>query len=164
MKKLTSILLALCMMSALVLVGAFPTKALATEGDYGANLAAVEEFNKTHGGTGKLFAELGFNEEGQEITIITGEVTGATKGISLLYVAWKAKLSGSTAGEALVKGDIEIMPGAEIRTDGRAIEVYNYLRVNGGIITATEAIYSDDTDYSIIFIGGGVITGDIYIK
>jgi len=122
-------------------------------------IAAVAQYNKTNGGTGSLVATVGEMRDGGPGVVITGEVTGAKKGIELLNagVVWKAKLSGNTAGEALISIDrVEFMSGTEIQTNGRAIEGFDII-VLGGIIAAPEAIHAE-----WLRIDGGTITGDLF--
>ena len=153
MKRFFSIALTICIVAAVGLTGLISTAAAPTEA-YTATLAVIEAYNQTHGGIGELAAE----ESGSEI-IITGEVIGATKGISLPHmVVWKAKLSGDTAGEALIKGSVNVMYGAEIFTDGRAIEGQEIL-VDGGVVFGAEAIYSPG---GTVRITGGIVEGNIY--
>ena len=164
MRKAFSILLALC----LGFAGVIPAVALTDEEiavltaqQLAEDIAAVEEYNKSHGGEGKLVADIGHDEAGFEVVFITGEVSEAKKGIALSYCPiWKAKLSGdSVSGEALVKGDVILSDGAEIRTSGRAIEG-DYVRVDSGIIFAAEAIHCTGGSGNLS-INGGSITGDI---
>ena len=82
-----------------------------------------------------------------------------TKGLVLPHkVNWKATLSGETEGEALISGSVTVMLGAEIFTDGRAVEGQE-IHVQGGVIAAAEAIVSPG---GIVQITGGIIIGNIH--
>ena len=153
MKRFLSIALTLCIATAVGLAGLIPAAAAPAE-VYTATLAVIEAYNETHGGIGELAAA----ESGNEI-IVTGEVMGATKGIVLPHrVIWKAKLSGDIAGEALIKGSVKVIYGAEVFTDGRAIEGQEIL-VDGGVVFGAEAIYAPG---GIVRITGGIVEGNIY--
>jgi len=148
------------MITGLLFAGVVPATAWA-ENEIATVIAAVEEFNRTHGGTGALIVTFGYDDNGFEAMVITGEVTGATRGLALPFnVVWQAKLSGDpVGGEALINGSLVIMPGAEITTSGRAIETYG-VRMAGGTITAAEAIYALDDGFGVA-IQDGVVNGDI---
>jgi len=161
MKKMYSVLLAL-----VVLVGfaGFVPAGAAFSADDLAYLATItamlNTYNITHGGAGALSAELGCDEFDNVVVIVTGNVTGATKGLSLqgAYVdlIWRAKLTGNTTGEALIYNACgRFETGTEILTNGRAIEGA-HISVYGGTITG--AIHVTE---GWLFIGGGVIASDL---
>ena len=73
MKKLVSVLLAVCLMAGLAGVGAISGQAAGTD----EIIAVIAEHNLNHGGNGALVATVtGANE-----VTITGSVTGATEGL-----------------------------------------------------------------------------------
>ena len=153
-KKLLALLLA-----CLLLLGAAPLGILAGAAAppaeaLAATLAAIEAYNSTHGGIGALAADA----SGDEI-VVTGEAKDVTKGLVLPHKAnWKAKLNGDTEGEALIRGTVTVLLGAEIFTDGRAVEGLE-IHVQGGVIAGAEAIYSPG---GIVQITGGIVVGNIY--
>ena len=154
MKKTLSLFLTLCLTTTLALLCLTPASAASPEVALAATLAAIEDYNESHGGTGVLAA----GESGDEI-IITGEAAYVTKGLALPHkVNWKAKLNGDTEGEALIEGYVTVLLGSEIFTDGRAIEGQE-IHVQGGVIAAAEAIYSPG---GIVHITGGIVAGNIY--
>jgi len=167
MKKLVSVLLAVCMAIALLVpaIAAGENDCCCTIYALPITLAAIEEFNETHGGTGKLLAEVTVNEWGRTIVVITGAVTGATRGLEMHHwtdVIWRAKLHGNPAdGGALINaGSIIVEDGADIISGGTAIRGRgHWVGVNGGVITAVRAICASGFGLEI---NGGIITGDIY--
>jgi len=104
MQKPASVFLAICLAISMMSVGFLPASAWSSE-EIAALNAAIEEYNNTHGGTGKLFVEFSGDKQNYAGVVITGEVTGATKGLSVSYVVdWRARISGtSTGGEALLR-------------------------------------------------------------
>jgi len=157
MKKLVGMLLAIVMVSGLGFsaVAAEAPIESKSAADVTATLAAIEEFNQTHGGQGKLSATVHlFIGTDIPYIIITGQITQATKGLRLgiIEVHWKAKISGETMnGEALIEGRaISVMDGAEIKTGGIAIDSSEYLVIQGGVVEGTLRFYN------LYLLGGAV--------
>ena len=138
--------------------------------------AALDEYHQNHGGTGELFAELTYYRpytDGEYrgtriVVVITGQITGATKGLSLeldhsetgpLRYYWRATLTGNpTGGEPLLSiWNVVFETDAIIETDGLAVQT-NSVRMDGGAITGNPAIVSD----AFLSIFDGVVTGDLY--
>jgi len=120
-------------------------------------IAAIEDYN--HGGLGRLYAT--FDEDTMTVRV-TGEVVSATRGLVIpndeITVLWQARLKGSTEnGEALVysMGGFEMNDG-EIITNDLAVQS-DSVWMNGGFISATQAIYARE----LLSIFDGVISGDV---
>ena len=154
MKKLFAVILAMAMLCAFAGIGAH-----AEEED--PRIAEVQgiiaEYNATHGGTGALSASHTPGKGTSLIWRITGEVTGATKGLALPYTSinWNATLTGETNGEAMLKGVSTIINSGEIKTNGLAIESHS-VYVTQGSVSGSVAFRG----YSIMM-GGGTVVGDI---
>jgi len=165
MKKLFSVLLAVLTTVGLAFAGSQHAEAWSKEEAIATVMAAVKAYNKSHGGTGELFAEVGDTDWWNDVIIVKGEVAGATKALKLqnngIEVAWRAKLSGNAVGEALIQYESRILveSGAEIRTDGLALEGNDFF-ITGGTITAANAIRMNG---DFLTVSGGDITGDIYV-
>lgn len=119
-------------------------------------LAVIEEYNATHGGTGALSASYKPGKGTALIWTITGEVTGATKGIEIPHsnIVWQATLIGETSGEAMLKAVDVSVNGGEIKTNGLAVEGLS-VSIDQGSISGSEAILA-----ASIMIGGGTVVGD----
>ena len=157
MKKLVCMLLAIVMLSGLgfsaVAVDDLPESRSAA--DVAATLAAIAEFNQTHGGQGELSASVRlFLGTDIPYIIITGQVMQATRGLRLGVneVHLEAKLSGETKdGEALVEGStICVKDGAEIKTNGIAIDSSGILAIQGGVVEGTLHFHD-------LYLSGGVV-------
>jgi|GEM_PF-3701220 len=154
MKKLFAVVLAITMLCAFAGIGAH-----AEEED--PKIAEIQgiiaEYNATHGGTGTLSAEPVRGKGTSLIWRITGEVTGATKGLALPYTSinWNAILTGETNGEAMLKGVSTIINGGEIKTNGLAIDSHSVYVTQGSVSGSTAF-----RGYSIM-IGGGTVVGDV---
>jgi len=124
-------------------------------------LAIIEEYNETHGGTGALSASYKRGKGSTLIWDITGQVTGATKGIAFSnhsIASWDATLIGETNGEPMLRGFTSInFLGGEIKTNGLAVESTSVL-ISQASISGSEAIRA-----SSISITGGTIVGDVKI-
>ena len=135
MRKIVSLFLAGCMLAGLVCAGSVPAHAAGTDDI----IAAVEAYNLSHGGTGKLVAAK-YNDvctcgHIDERVAITGEAKGVTKGIELFGLfEWKATISGDAQGEALIKANSVILcDGADVRTNGCAVAART-IDMRGGAI------------------------------
>lgn len=142
------------------------------EGAVAAVFQAVKAYNRSHGGTGKLSAHTTVDSTGWVDSIeqicttvhITGEVTGAAKGIVIpcrflnsnyFHIRWEARLEGNTAGEPLVQcNNIYVEEFAEIRTDGCAL--------SGDSVDVYEASVTGDIRSPSCFLGSTDFTGSIY--
>ena len=162
MKKVLAVFLVVLMLTSVAVVSASAAETM--EDVIAETLATIEEFNEIHGGQGALIAEVVVCDmSGRQSVVVTGEVTGATSGLTLhdwTEVTWRATLHGNALdGEPLIRaGSIMVEDGAEIVTDGVAIESGgHFVAIGGGVITAATAICA----WAILSIFGGVINGDV---
>jgi|GEM_PF-6143082 len=118
--------------------------------------AAVEAFNRNHGGQGRLTVALEESNSSPccEILLITGTVTGATRGLDLqdgYGIRWQATLEGNpTNGEPLLRAEsIDLWEG-ELVTEGHALEVARLVigdsTISGAIsVSNSLGIWGDNT-------------------
>ena len=155
MKKLFAVILAMAMLCAFAGIGAH-----AEEED--PRIAEIQgiiaEYNATHGGTGALSATHKPGKGTSLIWTLTGEVTGATKGLVLpnhAYTVWKATLTGETSGEAMLKAGRASFSGGEIKTNGLAVEI-DSAYIGQCSISGNVAFHGNS-----ILMSDGTVVGDI---
>jgi len=119
-------------------------------------MAVVADYNATHGGTGSLDASFK-SERDYLVCTITGEVTGATKGITFpihCQLQWNATLTGETSGEPMLKSPSSVgIWSGEIKTNGIAVESRDFSIFEGAAV-------SGDIHAHLIIIHGGTVVGD----
>lgn len=127
----------------------------------------IAEYNKSHGGTGRLTATIEFNGH-RVLAHITGQVTGATRAFSddtlpwlnEFRINWDARLHGNVADGALIQArDITFLSNACVQTNGTAISAYQVSIYSGRIIGD---IYHP---HGTVTIGGDAsVSGNLYVE
>ena len=159
MKKIISLILAVCLMAGVATAGAVPAQAAGVD----EILAVIAKYNLNHGGTGTLVASVsGANE-----VTITGSVINATAilflGIPFIEtnVIWKATLTGYSMVLSLFNCNLEICDGAYIESESKNQEVISSsgsILISGGTVIGNITGVLDNG----LTITGGTITGDLH--
>lgn len=148
MRKILAILLALALLATMFVLsaGAWSDWSAPTQEQVATMRSAfndlISEFNRSHGGTGRLAATV--ETDGSQVWAhVTGQVTGATRAFSDdalpwlndFKIHWNARLHGNVANGALIQArDITFLANACLRTNGTAVSAYRVGMQGGRIV------------------------------